>query len=123
MALRYAPVDSPPLTKEELRIVEEARQALWDQTKNPAYAPIADSEKTAGIAPLSPAKKAAVEKSRQEVAEILEKPKREHSKKNPAKKKLTSIRLDADVLEAFRNSGSGWMTRINDVLRAHMEKQ
>ncbi len=29
----------------------------------------------------------------------------------------TTIRLDADVLEAFKSTGQGWQTRINAVLR------
>jgi uncharacterized protein (DUF4415 family) len=28
-----------------------------------------------------------------------------------------NIRLDADVLEAFKATGRGWQTRINDALR------
>jgi uncharacterized protein (DUF4415 family) len=35
----------------------------------------------------------------------------------------TTIRLDADILAAFRAEGSGWQTRINDVLRAHLEQR
>lgn len=31
-----------------------------------------------------------------------------------------TIRLDADIVAAFCSSGSGWQTRINDILRAHM---
>src|SRR5271166_3214840 len=31
-----------------------------------------------------------------------------------------TLRLDPDVLVAFRQEGSGWQTRINDVLRQHM---
>ena len=31
-----------------------------------------------------------------------------------------TLRLDADVLEAYRRQGRGWQTRINAVLRAHM---
>ncbi len=31
-----------------------------------------------------------------------------------------TIRLDADVLEAYKQAGSGWQTRINQVLREHM---
>jgi uncharacterized protein (DUF4415 family) len=31
-----------------------------------------------------------------------------------------TLRLDPDVLEAFRQEGSGWQTRINEVLRQHM---
>jgi uncharacterized protein (DUF4415 family) len=31
-----------------------------------------------------------------------------------------TLRLDPDVLEAFRQEGSGWQARINEVLRQHM---
>jgi len=31
-----------------------------------------------------------------------------------------TLRLDADVIEAYRRYGRGWQTRINAVLRAHM---
>jgi uncharacterized protein (DUF4415 family) len=31
-----------------------------------------------------------------------------------------TLRLDPDVLEAFRQGGSGWQARINEVLRQHM---
>jgi uncharacterized protein (DUF4415 family) len=31
-----------------------------------------------------------------------------------------TLRLDADVLEAYRRQGRGWQTRINAVLRAYM---
>lgn len=29
----------------------------------------------------------------------------------------TGLRLDADVLEAFKSSGRGWQTRMNDALK------
>ncbi|MEY4980612.1 MAG: hypothetical protein RLZZ352_2882 [Pseudomonadota bacterium] len=32
-------------------------------------------------------------------------------------KEHVNIRLDADVLGAFKNSGAGWQTRINHALR------
>lgn len=32
-------------------------------------------------------------------------------------KEHLNIRLDADVVSAFRRSGSGWQTRLNDALR------
>lgn len=32
-------------------------------------------------------------------------------------KVFTGIRLDADVIDAFRSTGKGWQTRINSVLR------
>jgi uncharacterized protein (DUF4415 family) len=31
-----------------------------------------------------------------------------------------TLRLDAEVVEAYRRHGRGWQTRINAVLRAHM---
>lgn len=33
------------------------------------------------------------------------------------RKTATTIRFDADVIEAFRATGRGWQTRINDALR------
>ena len=32
-------------------------------------------------------------------------------------KEHVSIRLDADVLRAFKTTGRGWQTRLNDALR------
>lgn len=40
----------------------------------------------------------------------------------PDRKVNQTLRLDPDVLEAFRREGSGWQARINDVLREHMPK-
>ena len=38
-----------------------------------------------------------------------------------ADKKINqTLRLDADVLEAFRQNGKGWQARINTVLREHV---
>jgi len=34
-----------------------------------------------------------------------------------------TLRLDADVVEAYKSEGSGWQTRMNEVLRAHMPKR
>ena len=31
-----------------------------------------------------------------------------------------TLRLDVDVVDAYRRQGRGWQTRINAVLRAHM---
>ncbi len=32
-------------------------------------------------------------------------------------KQAVSLRLDSDIVEWFKNSGSGWQTRMNDALR------
>lgn len=34
-----------------------------------------------------------------------------------------TLRLDRDVVVAYRHEGSGWQSRINDVLREHMPKR
>lgn len=33
------------------------------------------------------------------------------------RKELVSVRYDVEVLEAFRATGDGWQTRMNDALR------
>ena len=38
----------------------------------------------------------------------------------PDRKVNQTLRLDPDVLAAYRRQGSGWQTRINEVLREHM---
>jgi uncharacterized protein (DUF4415 family) len=37
--------------------------------------------------------------------------------KAEAPKKMTTIRLDADVLEFYRATGPGWQGRVNQLLR------
>ena len=39
----------------------------------------------------------------------------------PPGKQHINIRIDADVLDWFRNTGKGYQTRINNVLRAFVE--
>lgn len=38
-------------------------------------------------------------------------------------KQSIALRLDADVLDAFKASGPGWQTRMNDVLRDWVAKR
>ena len=38
----------------------------------------------------------------------------------PDKKVNQTLRIDPDVLEAYRQQGRGWQTRINQVLRENM---
>lgn len=42
--------------------------------------------------------------------------------KIPHKKQVVSLRLDPEVLAAFRASGNGWQSRMNHILREHMPK-
>lgn len=41
----------------------------------------------------------------------------------PPRKEHINIRIDADVLRWFRNTGRGYQTRINNVLRAFVESR
>jgi len=41
----------------------------------------------------------------------------------PHAKELVSIRIDRAVLEHFQADGPGWQDRINDVLRAAVQKK
>ena len=52
-------------------------------------------------------------------AEML-KPKRGRPPKTSPKTQLT-LRVDTDVLEAFRAGGAGWQTRMNDALREWLD--
>jgi uncharacterized protein (DUF4415 family) len=38
-------------------------------------------------------------------------------------KQIVTIRLDIDMLEWFKSAGPGYQTRINQVLREHMDAQ
>lgn len=40
--------------------------------------------------------------------------------KSDTTKEHITIRLDADIIAAFRATGAGWQTRINEVLRQNM---
>lgn len=37
-------------------------------------------------------------------------------------KTVISIRLDPDIIEAYRSTGPGWQARMNDALRSAMAK-
>lgn len=41
----------------------------------------------------------------------------------PNTKELVSIKLDSEVVAFFQKGGPGWQDRINDTLRAAMERQ
>ncbi|WP_424140046.1 BrnA antitoxin family protein [Roseomonas chloroacetimidivorans] len=39
-----------------------------------------------------------------------------------APKKLVSVRLDADLLDRLRASGPGWQSRLNEAVRAWLDR-
>lgn len=45
---------------------------------------------------------------------------RKRGEQKAPKKVAVSIRLSPDVVKAFRDSGAGWQTRVDEILRAHI---
>ncbi len=50
-------------------------------------------------------------------AEVLAVFPRTRGPQQAPKKEAISIRLDSEVIEIFRNTGRGWQSRINEVLK------
>ena len=57
-----------------------------------------------------------------EVAAEFLKPRQRGPQKKP-RKTSTTIRLDAEILEAFKAMGKGWQTRMNNVLKAYVKSR
>lgn len=78
------------------------------------------------FAKVRPAKDVLAELVGQEAAQTMLKPKRGRPALESPKEHV-NIRLDADILGAFKGTGAGWQTRVNNALRdwlkAHPEVQ
>lgn len=57
---------------------------------------------------------------REAAGELLSRRRGRPPSSNP--KEHLNIRLDADVVAAFKRTGSGWQTRINEALRDWLER-
>lgn len=56
----------------------------------------------------------------EQLAQLRPAPRRGRPALPPEARKVTlNMRADRDVVEAFKATGDGWQTRINDVLRAY----
>jgi len=93
--------DNPELTEEDFARMRPAREVLPPEV----FAAWTDKNQPVTFMHVTDAEDAARQ------AALRGRPKLEHPKKRIA------IRIDADVLEAFRQSGAGWQTRINALLR------
>jgi len=95
--------DCPPMTDEQLNRLRPAREffspekfaALTDKRNPVKFVPVTDAEHATRMAEI-----------RKRGRPPLDAP-----------KVSTTIRLDADVMAAFKAIGKGWQTRINSVLR------
>ena len=57
-----------------------------------------------------------------EVVDAIRRYRGQRGPQKAPKKELISLRVDRDVVEAYRASGRGWQTRANDALRAYAKK-
>jgi uncharacterized protein (DUF4415 family) len=74
----------------------------WDAVKSP---------------PLTRAQLAKLRPAAEVMPDLVEEHRRSRGRpKAEQTKTLVSLRLDADVVQAFKKEGPGWQTRINDVL-------
>jgi len=97
--------DNPLLTDDDAPPMRPAREVL-----PPAlYAALTDKSKPASITLVSDAEDRARQKR-------IGRP----PSANP--KQSTTIRLDADIMDAFRGTGKGWQTRVNALLREAVEQ-
>ncbi len=55
-----------------------------------------------------------------EIIEALERMRGERGPQKSPVKERVGMRLDADIVRHFRDTGPGWQSRVNDVLRAHL---
>ena len=58
------------------------------------------------------------------IGDIVVRPaKRPGRPKSEPAKKLIALRLDLDIIERFRATGSGWQSRMNAALREYLDKR
>ena len=58
-----------------------------------------------------------------QVVEAVEAYRRQRGQQKAPTKELVSLRLDRDVVAAFRASGAGWQARANEALRAYAQRR
>ena len=61
--------------------------------------------------------------TREEMTAAVAEYRRKRGRPPGSNKVSTTIRFDADVLEAFRSGGPGWQSRINSALREWLRKR
>lgn len=114
------------LTPEELAEIEKRRAAAKERARR--LQPLSEEEDAAIVAaamsdpdapPMTDEQLARLRPAHEVlpglVAEVLRRPRGRPKIERP--KEQITIRLDRDVVEHYRESGPGWQTRMNDVLR------
>jgi len=104
-AAALSDLDNPPLSDEDLPPMRPAHAVL-----PPAlYAALTDKSKPVHISLVTDKQNRARQKRRGRPP--LENP-----------KNSTTIHIDADVVEAFKNTGEGWQPRMNAILREAVQQ-
>jgi len=57
-----------------------------------------------------------------EVVDAIRRYRGQRGKQKAPTKKLISLRVDRDVVEAYRATGPGWQARANEALRSHVKQ-
>ena len=57
-----------------------------------------------------------------EVVDAIRRYRGQRGQQKAPTKELISLRVDRDVVEAYRATGRGWQTRANEALRAHVKR-
>ncbi|CAG9173015.1 hypothetical protein LMG23992_02394 [Cupriavidus laharis] len=73
------------------------------------------------LAEMQPAREVLPKLAGEAVARSLLKPRGRPALPADQRKVTLNMRADRDVIEAFKATGEGWQTRINDVLRAYLK--
>jgi len=68
---------------------------------------------------MRPAREALPEQVGEKVAKAFLKPRGRPALPPDQRQMALNMRADRDVVEAFKATGDGWQTRINDALRAY----
>lgn len=131
---RYADMqkDDSPLTKAELK--EIARRRAANKKRALAYADNISPEEEARIVaaaesdpdaqPMTDEQLARMRPAHEVLPGLVAKQLRDKGgrPRSPAPKKLTTVRIDPDVLDFLKRDGKGWQTRMNAILRHAMAR-
>ena len=113
MAIRFEPASKPGKTT----IMKGRAQGKTDEVSKDVVASLKASLQNATTPPPAKRKASATSKPVEKNNKATKKP---AATKGDGTKKLVSMRLDQDVLAAFRSMGKGWQGKINAALRQHL---
>lgn len=104
-------------TKRRIHIPTEAedRELTRAAESDPDNPPLSDAE----LARMRPAAEVLPRLMGEQAAKAMLRPRGRPSLPEDQRKVTLNMRADREVVEAFKATGDGWQTRINEVLRAY----